>query len=217
MTDAAKRQRDGRGRRSVAQGATRASADWRSGGWPEGDGDVAEGDGGTDGGQSDGPMRYRTYSDDEYGYHIAYPAEWFVESEPPGGASFGTHQGSAGAVVYVDEGLDLTLGEYVAAFLDDLAADEYVSEVEALDRRDVALESGETGRAVEYAYRNGMCDERWRLAYLFVRDGTTGYTLGVDWNDADPFREIAVRVVESFALSATASRAPPRRAPRSPK
>lgn len=147
-------------------------------------------------------MTFKTYTDNEYGYRVAYPAEWLVEAEPTGGASFGTRGSSAGAVVYVDEGLALTLGEYVAAFLDDLVADEYVRTVEVLDRRDIALEAGETGRVVEYAYRNA-CDERWQLAYLFVLDGTTGYTLGVDWNDADRLEAVAARIVESFALRAS--------------
>ena len=203
MTDATEWPRNGRGRRPVTTRVTCASPDRRSGGRSEDDEDGTEDNGGTDGEQSGGKMTYRTYTDDEYGYRLAYPAEWFVEGEPTGGTSFGTHEGSAGAVVYVDEGLDLTLREYVGAFLNDLAADDHVRETEALDRRDIALDGGGAGRVVEYAYWNELCDERWRLAYLFVLDGTTGYTFGVDWNDADSFREIAVRIVESFALGAT--------------
>lgn len=145
-------------------------------------------------------MAYRTYTNNEYGYRVTYPAEWTVEEETPGGVSFDARVGSAEAVVYVDEGLDCILGEYVAAFTDDLSADEYIRAIETLDRRDIALESGETGRVVECAYRNKMYDERWRLTYLFVLDGTTGYTLGVDWNADDQLEAIAIRIIESFAL-----------------
>ncbi|WP_231188365.1 hypothetical protein [Haladaptatus sp. DYF46] len=202
MADIAKWPFEERTCRFVAARATRTSADRSSGdSRSSSDGDGTE-DHESDCAGSNGKMTFRTYTDDEYGYRIAYPAEWLVEAEPTGGASFGTRRGSAGAVVYVDEGLALTLGEYVAAFLDELAADEYVRAVEALNRRDVALEAGGTGRAVEYAYRNAF-DERWRLAYLFVLDGTTGYTLGVDWNDADRLEAVAARIVESFALGAS--------------
>ncbi|EMA52714.1 hypothetical protein C450_09603 [Halococcus salifodinae DSM 8989] len=203
MTDTTERPYNGRARRTIATRAMRANAAQRSGnGRSDNSGDGIDSDGGADEDGSDGELTFKTYTDDEYGYQVTHPVDWTVEPEAPGGASFGARVGSAGAVVYVDEGLDLTLGEYVAAFIDGLAADEHVRAVEALDRRDIALESGETGRAVEYAYRNGMCDQRWQLAYLFVLDGTTGYTLGVDWNDDDRLEAVAVRIIESFALGA---------------
>ncbi|MGQ5518005.1 hypothetical protein [Halococcus saccharolyticus] len=200
----AERPDNGRAGRTVATRATRANAAQRSGnGRPDNSGDGIDSDGGADEDESDGQLTFRTHTDDEYGYRVTYPADWTVEPEAPGGASFGARVGSAGAVVYVDEDLNLTLGEYVAAFVDDLAADGHVQALEALDRRDIALESGETGRAVEYAYRNGMCDEYWQLAYLFVLDGTTGYTLGVDWNDDDRLEAVAAQIIESFALKGT--------------
>ena len=202
MTDTAERLCNGRARRPVATRVICANVAQRSGG-SRSDSSEDRTDDGADEDDSDGTMRYRTYTDDEYDYRVVYPADWTVEAEPPGGASFGAQVGSAGAVVYIDEGINLTLGEYVAAFLDDLAADEHVRAVEALDRRDIMLESGGTGRAVEYAYQNGTVDERWRLMYLFVLDGTTGYTLGVDWNDTDRLEAVAARIVESFALGAT--------------
>lgn len=40
------------------------------------------------------------------------------------------------------------------------------------------------------------------LAYLFVRDGVTGYTVSVGWNDADRFDMVAARILESFAVQA---------------
>lgn len=204
MTDTAERPYNGRARRTVATRAIRANDAQRSGrDRSDNSGDGFDSDGGVDEDGSNGELTFRTYTDDEYGYRVVYPTDWTVEPEPPGGASFGAQVGSAGAAVYVDEGLDLTFGEYVAAFIDDLAADKHVRAIEALDRRDIALESGEIGRAVEYTYQNGICDEHWQLAYLFVLDGTTGYTLGVDWNDDDDRLEaVAARIIESFALGA---------------
>ncbi|MFC4989032.1 MULTISPECIES: hypothetical protein [Saliphagus] len=142
--------------------------------------------------------RVETYVDDEYGYRLVYPADWRVEAEPAGGASFDDPRGSAGATVTVDDGVDCTLTAYVAAFLDALEADDHIGSLEALDRRDVALEGGRTASVVEYAYRSD--GERWRLTYLFALAEGTGYVLGVDWNDEDDLDELATRVAESFAL-----------------
>ncbi|WP_137289178.1 hypothetical protein [Natronorubrum halophilum] len=143
---------------------------------------------------------FETYADDEYGYRLAYPATWSAKAEPAGGTSFDDRTGSAGATVSVDEGGDLTLADYVAGFLETLAADEHVRAIERLDRRDVFLESGGMGRVVDYAYWGEPDGERWRLTYLFVREGETGYVLGVDWNDDDGLDELAARIVESFAV-----------------
>ncbi|WP_207587221.1 hypothetical protein [Halomontanus rarus] len=143
---------------------------------------------------------FETYADDEYGYRLAYPTTWSAKTEPAGGASFDDRTGSAGATVSVDDGVDLTLADYVAGFLETLAADEHVRAIERLDRRDVFLENGGTGRVVDYAYWGEPDGERWRLTYLFVREGETGYVLGVDWNDDDGLDELAARIVESFAV-----------------
>lgn len=156
------------------------------------------GDDGAGGGRSTKPTAFETYADDEYGYRLAYPREWLVETEPMGGASFDDPRGPAGATVSIDDGLDLTLAGYVDAFLDALADDEHVRALEALDRREVALKGGGTGRAIEYAYLSD--GERWRLTYLFVCAGERGYVIGVDWNDEDDLDELAVRIVESFVL-----------------
>lgn len=168
----------------------------------------SDGRDGRDGDDRDEPNEdttFRTYADEEYGYRLVYPTDWVVEAEPSGGASFDAREGSAGAVVDVDEGIDLTLAEYVAAFLDELDSDEHVRALECLDRRDIALDGGGTGRVVEYTYLSGSRDERWRLTYLFACDGATGYTLGVDWNEADRLEEVAARIVESFAIDPTGS------------
>ncbi|ELY63211.1 hypothetical protein C492_07330 [Natronococcus jeotgali DSM 18795] len=148
-----------------------------------------------------GPKAFETYADDAYGFRLAYPADWLVETEPAGGASFTDPRSSAGATVSIDEDLDLTLADYVAAFLKSLAVDEHVRVLEALDRRDVALEGGGTGRAIEYSYLSD--GERWRLTYLFVRAGERGYVLGVDWNDDNDLDDLAAWIVESFAVETT--------------
>lgn len=155
-------------------------------------------DDGAGGGHSTGSTTFKAYVDNAYGFRLAYPADWLVEMESTGGASFDDPRGSAGATVSIDDGLDCTLAGYVDAFLDALADDEHVRALEALDRREVALEGGGTGRAIEYAYLSD--GERWRLTYLFVRAGKRGYVIGVDWNDEDDLDDLAVRIVESFAL-----------------
>lgn len=151
-----------------------------------------------DGAGSTPPLE--TYADDEYGYRLAYPTTWSAKTEPAGGASFDDRTGSAGATVSVDEGVALTLAEYVADFLETLEADEHVRAIERLERRDRFLENGETWRVIDCAYWSVPDGERWRLTYLFVREGETGYVLGVDWNDDDGLDELAARIVESFAV-----------------
>lgn len=86
-----------------------------------------------------------TYADDEYGYRLAYPTTWSAKREPAGGASFDDRTGSAGATVSVDEGVALTLAEYVADFLETLEADEHVRAIERLERRDRFLGNGGDG------------------------------------------------------------------------
>lgn len=135
-------------------------------------------------------LAFETYADDAYGYRLVHPAGWVVDGEPVGGASFSDPRGSAGATVSVDEGLDLTLGAYVAGFLEALAADEHVR----------ALEDRWMGRVIDYAYLGAPDGERWRLTYLFVRAGERGYVLGIDWKDEEGFDDDAVRIAESFAL-----------------
>lgn len=157
--------------------------------------------GGAGGDRSTESMTFEAYADGAYGFRLAYPADWLVETEPAGGASFTDPRSSAGATVSIDEDLDLTLADYVATFLEVLADDEHVRALEALDRRNVALESGETGRAIEYTYRSN--EECWRLTYLFVRVGERGYVLGVDWNDDDDLDDLAARIVESFTVETT--------------
>lgn len=143
---------------------------------------------------------FHTYTDNEYGYQLTYPADWIVETESSGGATFDDRTNSAGATVSVDEDIQVTLAEYVAGFLADLTDDKHVRAMECLNRRDIALESGEIGRAIDYAYLSVPRGERWRFTYLFVLDGATGYILGVDWNDDDTLDDLAARIVESFAV-----------------
>ncbi len=143
---------------------------------------------------------FETYADDEYGYRLAYPTTWSAKTEPAGGASFDDRTGSGGATVSVDEGVTLTLADYVADFLEALEVDEHVRTIERLERRDSVLETGETGQVIDYAYWAEPDGERWRLTYRFVREGKTGYVLGVDWNDDDGLDELAARIVESFAV-----------------
>ncbi len=145
-------------------------------------------------------LSFETYADDEYCYRLAYPTAWSAQTEPAGGASFDDRTSSAGATVSVDEGVALTLADYVAGFLEALATDEHIRAIERLGRRDVFLGTGGTGRVVDYAYWGEPDGERWRLTYLFVREGGTGYVLGVDWNDDDGLDELAARIVESFAV-----------------
>lgn len=143
---------------------------------------------------------FETYADDEYGYRLAYPTTWSAKAEPAGGASFDDRTGSAGATVSVDEGVTLTLADYVADFLEVLEADEHVRAIERLERRDSSHETGETGQVIDCAYWSVPDGERWRLTYRFVREGGTGYVLGVDWNADDGLDELAARIVESFVV-----------------
>lgn len=59
---------------------------------------------------------------------------------------------------------------------------------------------------IDCAYWSVPDGERWRLTYLFVREGETGYVLGVDWNDDDGLDELAARIVESFAVETNRTR-----------
>ena len=110
-----------------------------------------------------------------------------------------------GATVFVDEGVDETgndgaLDAYVGRFLADLDADGHVCTSDVTVGRDVVLSDGHGGRVVECAYVDDESCERWRLAYLFVVTGETGYTVGVDWNDTEAFEATAAAIVASFAL-----------------
>lgn len=155
----------------------------------------------TDGGlvdrDEDGTV-LRTYTDDEYGYRIAYPADWTVELDSGGGVTFEAPRSAAGAAVFVRENR-LAPTAAAAAFLAELDADEYVHALKLLTQRDVQLKSGQTGQVVEYTY-TGDSHERWRLAYLFVGDEDIGYTLGIDWRATTEFDSCAAAILESFTF-----------------
>ena len=141
-----------------------------------------------------------TYTDDEYDYTIAYPNDWSVEQDSGNGTTFeAPAPSSAGAVVFVESD-GLTATDAAAAFLDELDTDENVRALELLAQRDTQLENGQTAQVVECAYIDDSC-EPWWLSYLFVRDDDTGYTVGVDWNDA-AFDATAAAMLASFALEA---------------
>jgi hypothetical protein len=163
-------------------------------------GATIETDGGVVGRDEDGTA-LRTYTDDEFGYSLAYPADWSVEPDLNGGTTFEAPRSAAGAAVFIEENR-LTPEAAAAAFLDDLAADEHVHARELLAQQDVRLESGQTGRVVECTYADDS-RKRWRLSYLFVRADGTGYTLGIDWNDTSEFDATATAMVESFTLGAS--------------
>lgn len=157
----------------------------------------------TDGGRAvrdDDETAFRTYTDGEYGYSVAYPHDWVVEPDAGGGATFEAPRSAAGAAVFVEEG-ELSPETAATAFLGELDADEHINTLELLAQRDTRLQSGQSGRVVECAYA-GDAHERWRLSYLFVCADGTGYTLGIDWNDATGFDATAAAMVESFALGA---------------
>ncbi|PSP69219.1 hypothetical protein BRC80_11825 [Halobacteriales archaeon QH_9_66_26] len=158
-----------------------------------------ETDGGTAGGDE---AAFATYTDEEYGYTVSYPADWSAGADAGGGATFEDPTSMAGAVVFVDEGVERDVAAYAERFEAEFAADDNVHDVELLDRRTVWLPSGHRGRAVECRYVGGAPDERWRLTYLFVVAGTTGYTVGVDWDADIDFEAAARTVIESFAPTA---------------
>lgn len=120
-------------------------------------------------------------------------------------ASAGASTADVGAVVFVDRKLAVrgspSLQAYVAAFLDELRDDAHVHSLEVQSRRDVTLSGEWQGQVVECAYVGEGPAERWRLLYLFVVDGDTGYTVGVDWNDALPVGDLAATIVGSFDLA----------------
>jgi hypothetical protein len=141
-----------------------------------------------------------TYVDEECGYRLAYPADWSVDADPDGGVTFEAPDSDLGAAVFVDcDGR--TAAAAVAAFLDELDADEYVTELDVLADGTTRLASGERGRLLECIYVDDA-GERWRLCYLFVTTGDTGYTLGIDWHDAIAFAATAAAMVESFSVAA---------------
>ena len=142
-----------------------------------------------------------TYTDEEHGYRLEYPANWSVEADAGGATTFRDVASRTGAVVVV-ESVNGDLATYVEAFRATLAADDHVHDLEQLDRRTVMLPGGHRGRVVECAYVGDEPDERWRLTYLFVVTGTTGYTVGVDWAADADCEAVARTVVESFALAA---------------
>lgn len=151
-------------------------------------------------------VAFETYRNDEYGYRIAYPETWSVEGESGGGVSFDDPAGPAGATVSIDAGVGMTLVEYVESFLEEFATDEHIRAFEIRDRRELALVGGGCGRAIDCAYASEPRGERWRLTYLFVRVGETGYVAGVDWNDGDVLDDLATRIVESFAVGTDRNR-----------
>ena len=156
----------------------------------------------TDGGTvSRDEAEFVTYTDEEYGYTISYPADWSAGADAGGGATFEDPTSMAGAVVFVDEDVERDVAAYAEHFEAEFAADDHVHDVERLDRRTVWLPSGHRGRAVECRYVGGDPDERWRLTYLFVVAGTIGYTVGVDWDVDVDFEAVARTVIESFALT----------------
>lgn len=147
-----------------------------------------------------GDATLSTYSNEEYGYSLAYPADWSVEPDSDGGATFAAPQSAAGAAVFVEKH-EHTPATAAAAFLDELAADEHVHALELLAQRETVLQSGQPGHVVECTYA-GDSSVRWWLAYLFAREADTGYTVGVDWND-DAVTATASAILESFALGAS--------------
>lgn len=156
-------------------------------------------DGGTPD-STDSDERFTMYTDEEYGYRVAYPTEWSVETEPTGGASFGALAPSdAGAVVFVDEPVE-SLQSYVEEFMTDLRADEHVHVSEPVTQRDVCLKGGHRGQVIECPYVGDTPTKTLRFVYLLAVVGGTGYTVGVDWNDDDSLDDVATHVVESFAV-----------------
>lgn len=161
---------------------------------------------GTDGGLTDGGtsdmLELTTYTDAAFGYSVEYPTDWSADPDPDGGVTFADpNSTAAGAVVFVDESVDSSPSSYAARFRETLAVDEHVHALERLDRRTVWLPAGHRGRLVEYAYVGDVPDDRWRLTYLFVVAGTTGYTVGVDWAADTGFEAVARTIVESFRLT----------------
>lgn len=148
----------------------------------------------------DSDEKFTMYTDEEYGYRVAYPTEWSVVLEPTRGASFGALAPSdAGAVVFVDESVE-NLHSYVEEFMTDLRADEHVHVSEPVTQRDVCLKGGHRGRVIECPYIGDTPTKTLRFVYLFAVVDGTGYTVGVDWNDDDSLDDVAAYVVESFAL-----------------
>lgn len=146
------------------------------------------------------PAEFTTYTDERHGYSVAYPTDWSAEIDPSGVAFDAPGPESAGAEVFVDD-VHTTLSVYVASFLDELVADKHVHALQQFDGHDVWL-GGRRGHVVKCAYVGDDPEERWRLSYLFVLAGETGYTVGVDWetsSDGD-FERTAARIIESFTL-----------------
>lgn len=158
----------------------------------------------TDGGVADGnSVTLRTYTDNEYGYSLAYPADWSVAPDLDGGATLETSRNAAGVAVFVEEDVGLTPKAFAAVFLDELDTDKHIHALELVTQEDVRLRSGQTGQLLECVYVSDSY-ERWRLVYLFVCDNDTGYTLRIDWNDNDTteFETTATAMIKSFALKA---------------
>ena len=166
-----------------------------------------ETDGGT-GGKTD--EAFRTYTDDEYGYTLAYPADWSVEPDPDGGVTFEAPESTVGVTVFVERGARLTPEASAEAFLAELRTDEHVRALELAAPRSVRSKTDQTAALIECSYSDESC-ERWWLEYLFVRHENVSYTLGIDWSDTVSFGTTADAIVASFTLDATGSRDEARR------
>ncbi|EMA35794.1 hypothetical protein [Halococcus hamelinensis] len=150
----------------------------------------------TDGGSSDEP-EFAVYTDDRYGYRLAYPADWSVESDLSG-VVLESRRSGAGAAVFV-ETTRFDPAACAATFLTELADDDHVHSLELRSHRERKPGDDHQGVVVDCTYV-GDSGERWWLSYLFARDDRTGYTLGVDWNDTTGFEATAERIVASFAF-----------------
>lgn len=154
-----------------------------------------------DGPTGDRTPEFTTYVDEEYGYAVDYPTRWSVETATSSETAFQAGTGSAGATVFVDENRTDTLDAYAGRFLDELRADENIGSLSVADRRTAPVDGGPTGRVIECAYLADDSGDRWRLSYLFVRSGTLGYTVGVDWKETEALGAVAAGIVGSFALT----------------
>lgn len=150
----------------------------------------------TDGGSNDEP-EFAVYTDDRYGYRLAYPADWSVEPDPSG-VVLESRRSGAGAAVFVETS-PFDPAACAATFLAELANDDHVHSLELRGHREREPGDDHQGVVVDCTYV-GDSGDRWWLSYLFARDDHTGYTLGVDWNDTTGFEATAERIVASFAL-----------------
>lgn len=153
---------------------------------------------------TDRDRQWETYTNNEYGYRVQYPARWYVDEQTTE-TIFSPDQGAIGFETRVKSPKDseITLDEIVEGALS--STHSRMDDVEVLDDQEVTLESGERAHTIQFRYDNpndggGML----RTTYLVtVSDGLVYelefVTESTEYTETE--QELAAAVIGSYALT----------------